>query len=96
MASVGLDPGPLFQKSLVQQKVKLKKGDVILLYTDGVTEARNSLGEEYGEKRLAEALVSVKEKETIEIKKDIIHTIYTFFDGQNANDDLTFIIVKAV
>lgn len=93
---VGLDPGGLFEKTLEQDKIKFKKADTILLYTDGVTEARNNVGEEFGEKRLASALLRVKEKESIGIKKDLIHEIYTFFDGQNAYDDLTFIIIKAV
>ena len=61
-----------------------------------LSEARNIYGEEFGEKRLADALVTAAKKTSIDIKKDIIHAIYTFFDGQNAYDDLTFVILKAV
>jgi sigma-B regulation protein RsbU (phosphoserine phosphatase) len=93
---VGLDPGPLFEKSLQQERIKLKRGDTLLLYTDGVTDARNRDGEEFGEKRLETTLLAVKDQISIDIKKHIIHSIYTFFDGQNAYDDLTFIIIKAV
>jgi serine phosphatase RsbU (regulator of sigma subunit) len=93
---VGLDPGGLFEKTMQQDKIKLKKSDTILLYTDGVIEARNRAGEEFGEKRLASALLAVKDRESIDIKKELVHNIYTFFDGQNAYDDLTFIIIKAV
>ncbi len=93
---VGLDSGRLFEQSLKQDNVKFKKGDTLLLYTDGVTEARNQNGEEFGEKRLASALLDVKDKNSIDIKKHLVHNIYTFFDGQNAYDDLTFIIIKTV
>lgn len=93
---VGLDQGPIFEKSLQQVRVKLEKGHTFLLYTDGVTEARNPDGEEYGEERLALALEKIKEKSSLEIKKFLIHEIYTFFDGQNAYDDLTFVIIKAI
>ncbi|MBN1480937.1 GAF domain-containing protein [candidate division KSB1 bacterium] len=93
---IGLDAGPLFQKSLQPQSIQLSSGDTLLLYTDGLTEARNINGEEFGENRLAATLLAVKNKASIDMKKHIVHSVYTFFDGQNAYDDLTFIIVKAV
>ena len=40
--------------SYTEEFVKLEKRDVVVFYSDGVTEANNPLGEEYGEKRLAE------------------------------------------
>jgi len=92
---VGLDAGAIFEKTLEQMTIKLHENDALLLYTDGVTEARNPDGEEFGEKRLATALMQAREESPAEIKKTIIHHIYTFFDGQNAYDDLTFIVIKA-
>ena len=93
---VGLDRGPIFEQAITENNIKLKKGDTLLLYTDGVTEARNKHGAEFGEKRLASALLSVKDKNSIDVKKDLLHAIYTFFDGENTYDDLTFIIIKAI
>ncbi len=93
---VGLDAGSIFEKTLEQMEIKLNDGDALMLYTDGVTEARNPKGDEFGEERLAEALMLAKSDDPTEIKKSIIHTIYSFFDGQNAYDDLTFIIIKAL
>ena len=91
---VGLDSGNLFEKSLQQLKMPLKPGYVYLLYTDGLTEARNKSGEEFGEERLNDAFTAVKDLSAHEIKKRIIHEIYTFFDGENATDDMTFLIIK--
>ena len=93
---VGLDAGEIFEKTLEPMQIKLYENDSLMLYTDGVTEARDPNGEEFGEDRLAEALVLAKDESPTEIKKQIIHKIYAFFDGQNANDDLTFIIIKAL
>lgn len=93
---MGLDPGAIFVKSLEKMRIDILPGDTFLLYTDGVTEARNPAGDEFGEDRLAEAFEEVKEKSPREIKKHILHRIYSFFDGANAYDDLTFLVIKAV
>ncbi|MBN2411069.1 SpoIIE family protein phosphatase [candidate division KSB1 bacterium] len=93
---IGLDAGNLFERSLQQLKMPLKTGYVYLLYTDGLTEARNKTGEEFGEERLSKAFTSVKDLSAHEIKKRIIHDIYTFFDGENATDDMTFLIIKGL
>ena len=92
---IGLDAGSIFEKTLETMRIDLLPGDAFLLYTDGVTEARNPAGEEFGEERLAVAFEEVKEKNPQEIKKYILHRIYSFFDGANAYDDLTFLVIKA-
>ena len=53
--ALGLDRSGLFGKTLQEAKVNLAPGDVCLLYTDGVVEARNASGEQYGYDRLAAA-----------------------------------------
>ncbi len=93
---IGLDAGNLFERSLQQFKMPLKTGYVYFLYTDGLTEARNKKGEEFGEERLGKAFTAVKDLSAHEIKKRIIHEIYTFFDGENATDDMTFLIIKGL
>jgi len=91
---VGLDSGKIFEKSLQQKRIKLKMGDTFLLFTDGCTEARNPQGHEFGEEQLAQLFEKYKNKPPIEIKKRIIHEIFTFLDGENVYDDLTFIIMQ--
>ncbi len=93
---VGLDSGNLFEKTLKQLKMPLKTGHTFLLYTDGVTEARNRSGEEFGEERLGKAFAQLHHLSAAEIKKQIIHEIYTFFDGENTTDDLTFVVIKVL
>ena len=93
---LGLDNGSIFEESLEQRKIALKAGHSLLFYTDGASEARNRSGEEFGEERLMMSFASVKDKSPAEIKKKIIHDIYTFVDGADATDDLTFVVIKAV
>ncbi len=91
---VGLTDGALFQKTLQTVRIDLLPGDAFLLYTDGVTEARSPEGEEFGEERLTAAFAQVSDKSPQEMKKHILHCIYSFFDGAAAHDDLTFVVFK--
>ncbi len=54
--AVGIDLGDPeeFNKRIVNEKLKLKKGDLLFMYTDGITEAMNEKREQYGDKRLIE------------------------------------------
>ena len=91
---LGLDSGPIFESVLEEMTIPLKKGHTIMLYTDGVTEARNPQGEEFGETRLSEIMQRVHRESALEIKKQIIHAVFTFLDGERAYDDLTFVVIK--
>ncbi|MBN1996979.1 SpoIIE family protein phosphatase [candidate division KSB1 bacterium] len=93
---IGLDGGPAFDQLLEQTSVPIKKDCCLLLYTDGVIEARNRQFEEFGEQRLVKAFRKVKNLSAREIKKKLIYDIFTFIDGANATDDLTFIVIKGV
>ncbi len=52
--ALGFDNGPIFQRSIREQRLKLEQGDRVLLYTDGVVECVNPANEEYSERRLRE------------------------------------------
>lgn len=69
-------------------------GDVILLYTDGITEARNLHGDEFGGERLAATLLKAKEGSPKEIQECLIDELYRFSGTENINDDYTTVIIK--
>jgi phosphoserine phosphatase RsbU/P len=69
-------------------------GDVMVLYTDGITEAKSTKGEEYGYERLAEVLLEVKNLSPIEIQEHLINKLYEFSGTKNINDDYTTMIIK--
>jgi phosphoserine phosphatase RsbU/P len=74
----------------------LEPGQALVLYTDGVTEAMNLAGEEYGRDRLIEAVRqsrTMTARDMIDyIQKDLI----SWTEGQGAHDDVTFFIIKAL
>lgn len=79
---------------LMETELQLKPGDVIVYYTDGLTEAENPQGDYYGEDRLAVALKACAGKTALEIKQDILADVDAFCAGQPPFDDLTMIVVK--
>lgn len=77
-------------------KIKLEKDDLVVFYTDGVTEAANTAGDEYGESRLSESLKSSREKPAVEIMDDIRKSIVQFSKNTAQYDDITLIVLKKI
>jgi phosphoserine phosphatase RsbU/P len=71
-----------------------RSGDIMVLYTDGITEAKNDKGEEFGYERLAEVLKEVRTLAPKEIQQHLITKLYEFSGTKNINDDYTTMIVK--
>ncbi len=76
------------------EEVELKKDDVILLYTDGVSEALNLEFEEYSEERLEKVAKSLMNKSANEILNGIKEDVQIFTQGNLQSDDITMIVIK--
>lgn len=77
-----------------EEKAQLEKGDALVLYTDGVTEAMNPELQEYGESRLEEAL---KKTPSLDCQQTIDATkadVAAFVAGADQSDDLTMLVFK--
>jgi serine phosphatase RsbU (regulator of sigma subunit) len=72
---------------------RLRPGDAIALYTDGVTESFNSAGEEFGEQRLAEALLRHRALSARDSLAAIVDEIGRFSPGEQY-DDITLILAR--
>lgn len=72
----------------------LDPGDVMLLYTDGVTEAESPLKQLYGMSRLTEALVQYHHLEAQAILDHVMDNVYRFIDNARINDDISMLIIK--
>src|SRR5437762_410488 len=70
-------------------------GELLVLYTDGVTEATNPAGEEYGLIRMIEAVKRDKNLTARELIDSIHQDVVNWTDGAGATDDVTFFIIKA-
>jgi len=68
-------------------------GDVIAIYTDGITEAFNAAGEEFGERRLTEALLRYRGLSSREMLSAIVDEVRRF-NPDEQQDDITLIIAK--
>lgn len=71
-----------------------RSGDIMVLYTDGITEAKDKKGEEFGYDRLTQVLVEVKDLSPKLIQEHMINKLYEFSGTRNINDDYTTMIVK--
>jgi serine phosphatase RsbU (regulator of sigma subunit) len=92
--AVGMDAGPIFQRTLQEETVELQPGDFLLQYTDGLTEAMNAASEQYGLNRLREALASSNARTSEDLKDAVIDSIEAFTEGRALDDDLTLLVVK--
>ncbi len=69
-------------------------GDIIVLYTDGITEAANAKNEEYGYSRLKESLEKHANEPPELIQRGLIDDLYSFSDEKTLSDDYSILIVK--
>jgi sigma-B regulation protein RsbU (phosphoserine phosphatase) len=86
---IGLSPEEICELA----STELMPGDVVVFYTDGVTEAANRLGEEFGLQRLSELVRRGSALSAEELMTDIYNSTADFC-GENFNDDVTILVVK--
>jgi len=79
-----------------ESQVPLDSGDVIVLYTDGITEATDSAGKGYGIERLSEVVVRNHERPALGIREAILESFRKHVNGCRPLDDMTLLVVKPV
>ena len=89
---LGLFPQMDYQEGTVQ----LRSGDVLVLFTDGVTEALNAREEEFGDERLKALLQEVLHLEAAEISGRLAEALRGWIKDTTQYDDLTFVVMKVV
>jgi len=75
-------------------EIDLEKGDLILLYTDGIIEAENKEGEQYTSQCLSDFIKEHKHLPVRSIKEKLIHELKSYIDTDHFEDDVTFILLK--
>lgn len=93
---LGLSRGPVFARALEEVTVTLEPGDTLVLYTDGLVEARGAGGEEYGYERLAHALGRFHGKPPAALHRALLQDLrrFTGTAAEDAwDDDLTLVTV---
>jgi sigma-B regulation protein RsbU (phosphoserine phosphatase) len=73
---------------------KLNSGDILVFYTDGLTEAMNTQLQLYGLPRLSEILLQNKHLSAEEIKGSIFRDLQSFLQSNAPQDDITLVLLK--
>jgi len=76
------------------KRADLAAGDLLVLYTDGITEAENSQGEEFGMERLSAVIRRDSSLSAEELMESILQSAEDFCHGVGLNDDATVLVVK--
>ncbi len=77
-----------------QQVTTINPGDILIMYTDGVTESVNRNNEEFGVERLESVVKQHRHLPAEEIRDAIIRAVIEYSDGQEQFDDITIIVMK--
>jgi serine phosphatase RsbU (regulator of sigma subunit) len=94
LASGGLPLGIKADADYREGRTTMQMGDVLVIYSDGVTEAASPSGEEFGPTRLYEVVSRNVEASAAGIRDRIESALTKFSQGTQAADDITLVIVK--
>lgn len=94
--ATGLPVGMFCQESYDSTSIKLEQGDRLLLYTDGVSEARDLAGTEYGDARLTSMLAANLDLPAAALVAGLVEDVRGFAASQHTTDDLTVMAIEMV
>ncbi len=77
-----------------QVQIKLDPGDIVVLYTDGITEAINAQRQQYGLERLQQVVQQHLKQPAAEIRQAVIADVQHYIGTQTLRDDLTLVVLK--
>ena len=77
-----------------EHRIEMKAGDLLFLYTDGVTEAQNKETELFGEEALEELLRHHADADTVNPVDGVIEALNTFSEGTEQTDDITMLTLR--
>jgi len=83
-----------FENYIQTNKLTYSSNDIIVLYTDGITEAKNGKSEEFGYERLQKIVCNNSDKSATELQDILIEALYEFTGTKSIDDDYTTLIIK--
>jgi sigma-B regulation protein RsbU (phosphoserine phosphatase) len=78
-----------------QMEISFYQGDLLVLYSDGIVEATNQTGEEFGEERLCAALARCAGATAAEARGEILREYRRFLNDAQPEDDVTLLVLEA-
>jgi phosphoserine phosphatase RsbU/P len=89
---LGLTP----EQQYIVENINIKKGDILVCYSDGIVEATTRVGDFYGEERLEKLILDNKDRSPKDIVQLVIDDVLSFSANGKYNDDKTLVVVKRV
>lgn len=77
------------------REVAWEPDDLLVLYSDGITEARGASGEMFGRKRIERALVSMKDASALDVRDALLAEVHDYIAANEQEDDVTLVVAKA-
>jgi sigma-B regulation protein RsbU (phosphoserine phosphatase) len=94
--AVGIDSGGVFDRFCTDFPFRFAQGDLLLLYTDGLTEALDAEGNEFGVERLTGELLESAHDGAVETLHRLARSVQAFSEGQPQHDDITLIGLQKI
>jgi phosphoserine phosphatase RsbU/P len=94
--ALGMVPNEIFAETIIEHTEPLNPGDLLVLYTDGVTEAPNEEGKEFSGARLADVVRTLQARPPREINDGILEGVQRFVGETPQRDDFTLVTLKRV
>jgi sigma-B regulation protein RsbU (phosphoserine phosphatase) len=92
--ALGIDSGDVFERVTRDFSLEMESGDCLVLYTDGVTEALDTAGNEYGIQRMIESIQESASEGAPAIRKRLTDDLMGFIGNNSQNDDITLIVIR--
>ena len=91
---LNLDEEGMFNQVLVEENLTLAHGDMLVFYTDGITEAMNENFESFGEERLLASIEAHRDFDPDQLRQQIIGEIDAFVGKGTQHDDMTLVLLR--
>lgn len=92
--AVGVDEGPVFERHTEDHAFSMEPGDTLLLYTDGVNEAQNAKGDEFGLERLRDVFRQAAPQGADHVIKQLHAEVADFVGDFPQTDDMTLVVLE--
>jgi sigma-B regulation protein RsbU (phosphoserine phosphatase) len=92
--ALGMAKERLFDALIQEKTMPFSKDEILILYTDGITEAANPHGEQYGSTRLSDSILDLREMSAEVINERVFDRVVQFSAGCGQADDVTMLTIK--
>ncbi|NMB78866.1 MAG: SpoIIE family protein phosphatase [Methanomicrobiales archaeon] len=96
LEATGIAMGAMDDAEYTQETARLASGDLLILYTDGITEAENSSLDMFGLDRFREVIQASGQRSAKEISDEILRAVKSFTGDHPQSDDITLMVIRSM